>query len=79
VPDIFSALSSACTLSYLLRLPFGLAVENYIGAGQDVAIPELAQLIGEKARFNGKTRFDSSGPKGMPHGLLDVAKINGLG
>jgi GDP-L-fucose synthase len=50
-----------------------------IGTGEDIAISELAQLIGKKMGFNGKIVFDPKYPDGTMRKLLDVSKIKSLG
>lgn len=50
-----------------------------VGAGTDVSIKELAQLICKVVGYKGKLVFDTSKPDGTPKKLLDVSKINSLG
>lgn len=50
-----------------------------VGVGEDIAIADLAALIGEVVSFEGEVRFDSSKPDGMPRKLLDVSRIKVLG
>jgi GDP-L-fucose synthase len=50
-----------------------------IGTGQDVTIKQLAEMIMDACKYNGKITWDSSKPDGMPRKLLDVSKINALG
>jgi GDP-L-fucose synthase len=50
-----------------------------VGAGEDVTIDELAQLIGRIVGFNGEIRFDRTKPDGTPRKLLDVSRLNALG
>lgn len=61
-------------------------LENYdspeiinVGAGQDVTIRELAELMCEVIGFEGALTFDTSKPDGTPRKLLDTSKINALG
>ncbi|MBA2250513.1 MAG: GDP-L-fucose synthase [Chitinophagaceae bacterium] len=61
-------------------------MENYehteiinIGLGKDNTIAEIALLIKEITRFEGKLVFDESKPDGTPRKLLNVDKINALG
>lgn len=60
--------------------------ENYsgndffnIGAGQDVSIKELAELIKGIVGFKGQIKYDHSKPDGMPQKLLDISKLNQIG
>jgi len=50
-----------------------------IGAGEDVTIAELAELVGRAVGFQGSINFDPSLPDGTPRKLLDVSRINDLG
>lgn len=50
-----------------------------VGAGDDVSIRELAELIAAKAGFTGQIVWDTSMPDGMPRKLLDISKISALG
>ncbi len=50
-----------------------------IGAGKDIRIKELAELIKEVVGFSGDIVFDPSKPDGMPRKLLNVSKLKALG
>jgi GDP-L-fucose synthase len=50
-----------------------------IGAGKDISIRELADLIKEITGFKGTIRYDRSEPDGTPRKLLDVSKLQALG
>jgi GDP-L-fucose synthase len=50
-----------------------------IGAGKDLSIKELAEMIKEITGFTGKIIFDPSKPDGMPRKLLDVSKLSSFG
>lgn len=50
-----------------------------VGWGEDIAIGELASLVGEIVGFTGKLRFDTSKPDGTPRKLLDVTRLRALG
>ncbi|MGO9482315.1 MAG: GDP-L-fucose synthase [Candidatus Kryptoniota bacterium] len=50
-----------------------------IGTGEDIAIEDLAELIGKEVGYEGVIEFDSSKPDGTPRKLLDVSRINALG
>jgi GDP-L-fucose synthase len=50
-----------------------------IGAGKDIRIKELAEMIKDITGFNGKIIFDMSKPDGMPRKLLDVSKLSSFG
>ncbi len=47
-----------------------------IGAGHDIAVRELAELIKQTAGFRGEIVFDPSKPGGMPRKLLDITRLN---
>jgi GDP-L-fucose synthase len=50
-----------------------------IGAGKDLSIAELSQLILEAVGFDGKIVFDKSKPSGAMRKLLDNSRITSLG
>ena len=50
-----------------------------IGAGKDITIKALANIIQEIVGHKGNIIWDQSKPDGTPRKLLDVSKINGLG
>lgn len=50
-----------------------------IGAGVDLTIRELAELVADVVGFRGSLFFDSSKPDGTPQKLLDVSRLNSLG
>jgi GDP-L-fucose synthase len=50
-----------------------------IGAGTDVTIRELAEIIAEISGFRGAIRFDPSRPDGTPRKLSDCERIHALG
>jgi GDP-L-fucose synthase len=63
---------------YLLRRPTDHTLVN-VGVGEDIAILELAEMIGAIVGFQGKIRFDTSRPDGTPRKLLDVTRLHSLG
>ena len=50
-----------------------------VGAGKDISIRELAELICNIVGFNGGLTWDRTKPDGTPRKLLDIAKIASLG
>ena len=50
-----------------------------IGAGEDVTIKELAELVGLIVGYRGKLEFDITRPNGTMRKLMDSRKINNLG
>jgi GDP-L-fucose synthase len=50
-----------------------------VGAGKDVTIAELAELIGRVVGYEGKIEFDASKPDGTPRKLMDSSKLRSLG
>jgi GDP-L-fucose synthase len=69
-------LADACV--HLMRTYEGSEIVN-VGVGEDVAIGELAELVGEVVGFEGRIVFDTSKPDGTPRKLLDVSRLAGLG
>jgi GDP-L-fucose synthase len=61
-------------------------MENYndagfinIGAGTDVSIKALAEMVKKIVGFEGELVWDSSKPDGTPRKLMDISKLHGLG
>ncbi len=50
-----------------------------VGAGSDMSIAELAQLVCDIIGYRGKLVFDTSKPDGTPQKLLDVSRLTSLG
>lgn len=50
-----------------------------VGAGEDISIRNLAELVREVVGFDGELVFDRSKPDGTPQKLLDVSKAESLG
>jgi GDP-L-fucose synthase len=49
------------------------------GAGADVTIAELAEMIGRVVGFSGRLVFDTAKPDGTPRKLMDSSRMLGLG
>lgn len=50
-----------------------------VGAGQDIEIRDLAEMIQQVVSFSGQLVFDTSKPDGTPRKLLDVSRLKDLG
>jgi len=50
-----------------------------VGAGQDIAIAELAALVAEVVGYQGGMHWDRAKPDGMPRKLMDSSRIAALG
>jgi GDP-L-fucose synthase len=50
-----------------------------VGAGEDLTIAALANLVKEIVGFEGTVEFDRSKPDGTPRKLLDTSKLTALG
>lgn len=50
-----------------------------VGYGEDIAIGDLARLVGRVVGFSGEFVFDRSKPDGTPRKLLDTSKLKALG
>jgi GDP-L-fucose synthase len=79
-------MAEACV--FLLRLPQARYAELVsprnlplvnIGAGKDLSIRELAELVCEVVGFRGRLEFDASKPDGTPRKLLDTSRLEHLG
>ncbi|MBR8652863.1 GDP-L-fucose synthase [Achromobacter sp. Marseille-Q0513] len=69
-------LARACVM--LMEHPDATGVYN-IGAGQDIAIAELATLVARVVGFRGEIDYDRSKPDGTPRKLMDSERIRALG
>lgn len=68
--------ADACV--FLLRNYAGEGHIN-VGAGQDIAIAELARLIAEVTGFDGAIECDPAMPDGTPRKLMDSSRLTALG
>ncbi len=50
-----------------------------VGAGEDIAIRDLAELVREAVGYEGALEWDSSQPDGTPRKLLDSSRLLALG
>ena len=50
-----------------------------VGAGKDIAISELAELVREVTGYDGRIEYDRTKPDGTPRKLLDVSRMTALG
>jgi GDP-L-fucose synthase len=50
-----------------------------VGSGEDIAIAELAALIGKVVGYSGRIAYDPSKPDGTPRKLMDVGRLRALG
>ena len=69
-------LADACL--HLMRVHDDADIVN-VGVGEDLAIRDLADLVGEIVGFEGEIVQDVSKPDGAPRKLLDVGKLAALG
>ena len=68
----------AAAAVYLMSVYEDARIIN-VGAGVDLSIRELAEMIGEVTGYSGRLVFDAAKPDGMPRKLLDVSRVNALG
>lgn len=68
----------ADALVYLLKYYSGSEHVN-VGAGEDLPISELTELVCEIVGFGGVIEYDSSKPDGTPRKLMDSSKLFSLG
>jgi GDP-L-fucose synthase len=69
-------MADACV--FLMERGIGTGCYN-VGAGSDVTIRELAEMIMGAVGFRGALEFDSSKPDGTPRKLLDCSRMEALG
>jgi len=50
-----------------------------VGVGEDIAIADLARLMGDVMGFTGDYVYDRSKPDGTPRKLMDVSRLTALG
>jgi GDP-L-fucose synthase len=50
-----------------------------IGAGEDISIKDLADLVADVIGYQGSIEWDSSKPDGTPRKLLDVQRLGNIG
>jgi GDP-L-fucose synthase len=50
-----------------------------IGAGEDLSIVELSNVIRDVVGFTGEVHWDQTKPNGTPRKLLDISKLKNLG
>ena len=65
-------------LIHFIKIYSGEAHIN-VGAGRDVTIHELAEMIAEVVGFAMGFRYDTSKPDGTPRKLLDASRLTALG
>jgi GDP-L-fucose synthase len=68
----------AGAIVHLMRVYDGADPVN-VGAGADLSIREVAELIREIVGFKGRLVFDAARPDGTPRKLLDVSRVTSLG
>src|SRR2546423_3826954 len=68
----------ASAIVFLLRNYDSPEIIN-VGAGEDLTIRELAEMICDIVGFDGEIKWDQTKPDGISQKLLDVSKINALG
>jgi GDP-L-fucose synthase len=50
-----------------------------VGTGEEIAIQELAELVGHVAGWRGEFQFDPTKPDGTPRKVMDVSRLRSLG
>jgi GDP-L-fucose synthase len=68
----------ADALVFLMQRYTGEAHVN-VGFGEDISIGDLARLVAEVVRFEGRLSFDASKPDGTPRKLMDSGRLRALG
>lgn len=68
----------ADALVFLLK-NYSEAEHINVGAGEDVTIAELAEIVADVVGFKGRLVFDASRPDGTPRKLMDSSRLTTLG
>jgi len=63
---------------FFMEANINSAIVN-VGAGQDISIKDLAELVKKVIGYKGDIIFDASKPDGAPKRLLDVSRLSSLG
>jgi GDP-L-fucose synthase len=50
-----------------------------VGTGEDIAIRDLATLVGKTVGFSGRIAYDTTKPDGTPRKLMDPGRLRKLG
>lgn len=50
-----------------------------VGAGTDIPVAELAQLVARVVGYEGPVQWDATKPDGIPRKLLDCSRLSALG
>lgn len=69
-------MADACV--FLMEKYDGSEIMN-VGAGEDIAISDLAVLVKEVVSYEGDIVYDHTKPDGTPRKLLDISKLSALG
>jgi len=69
-------LANACL--FLMEL-YDDAQHINVGAGDDLPIRELAEIVQRVVGYEGRTEWDATKPDGTPRKLMDVSRIHALG
>lgn len=69
-------MADACV--FLMEEYDGSEIIN-VGAGEDIAISDLAVLVKEVVSYEGDIVYDHTKPDGTPRKLLDISKLSALG
>lgn len=69
-------LAQACVM--LMEHPDAAGIYN-IGAGQDISIADLAQLVARVVGYSGNIVYDTGKPDGTPRKLMDSSRVQSLG
>ncbi|EHK63152.1 GDP-L-fucose synthase family protein [Achromobacter arsenitoxydans] len=69
-------LAQGCVM--LMEHPDAEGIYN-IGAGKDISIADLAQLVARVVGYRGNIVYDTSKPDGTPRKLMDSSRVQALG
>ncbi len=81
VDDMASACVHVMNLQQAVYAAHTLPMQGHInvGAGSDLTITELAEMIRDVVGYKGAIDYDTSKPDGAPRKLMDSQKLQGLG
>ncbi len=72
-------IAGLCSDDLAATFPLNAPPMINVGAGADISIAELVELVAEVVGYSGTIEWDRSRPDGTPQKLLDISRIRALG